>query len=567
MLGSSYLEGYILMTHLPSFDPNISSDPAILNPVTQENISVMTLLAQRVKLVPCLKIFSYLGGRDLLQLRLVSKLTAEDHAVLKTLISQSVKFRVDLSDACIAAMPTSYLLFGWRSMLFQRDLDYPQLLASLRFVSNFVVHQGVTIEDLTIDLSHLFPDAPVLDDELDFESDDELDEMIVDVEDDSMVVDTEEESMHDLFAPFFQQNLNSLQVRTSNQESSEFLTDLLRNCPSLKTLDLSTQNDFVTWIEQMNAEDCHRIFHSVEKLDLSYRRSTMFDETLPSHVLKTVLKSCTSLKSLVLEGCRSISRVISELSGDEINQIFGQLNELYLSGTNITSEALVSILSSNPPLRHLSLAGCRDLPEFSSNEPVLKDLEFLDLIGVSTEGNQLCSLLASCQNLKELFLAGCYDSLKMISSFTPEQLKTIFGQVRVLSLTGTNIDENGLKALLLSCESLNYLDLGACEALPAVLASLTDEQLRLIFAHLWHLDLRQIPGEDPVQLCRLLAQIDQLQDFSIESSSWCVSLFENLNVGSLNVLLGEVICLSMDYTEISDEVHEKIQMALPKRKR
>lgn len=540
------------MTHLNALVPHIGTDLTIMSEPVPIN-SVVTVLIQRVTNAPCQKILSYLYGGDFLRLRLVSKVTPAEQEMLRLLADGLVKFRVDLSGACIAAMQPSYLTYGWRSLSFVNGLDFSELLEPLGILSDYIVNQNIIVEDLTIDLSKVFPSLPERDDLL---ADDEFDDVQVAVENPSV-------EMENSFAPFFPATLASLKVRTANSESSEFLTGLLRNCISIKKLDLSEQNDFVKWIEEMSPEDLYWIFQSVEVLDLSYRRTSYFDKTLPDHVLRDVLISCGSLQSLCLEGCRFISNVVYELSPEQIQTIFGNLHTLHLSKSNITPAAFTSILLSHPPLRALGLPEYETLSDFDSAAFDFEKLEFLDLTGISMRPERLNSLLASCKNLKQLFMAGCYQSLERIRSLNPDQLKAAFGQLEELMLTGTYSSVAALETVLLACESLVYLHLGACHHLPALLKSLTDEQIHSIFGQVKHLDLRQIEGVDIAQLQRLLAQAPHLEYLCLESSPWGKSLFEELDEEAIARLLGNVKRISLGYTDLSPEASQKIRTALP----
>lgn len=540
------------MTHLNSLAPHTDSNLTIVNEPTPIN-SIVTFLTQRVTDAPCQKILSYLYGGDFLRLRLVSKVTPEEQEMLRLLADGLVKFRVDLSGACIAAMQPSYLTYGWRSLSFVNGLDFPQLLEPLGILFDFITGQNIVVEDLTIDLSKVFPSSLERDDLL---ADDEFDDVQV-------AVETPPVQMENSFAPFFPATLASLKVRTANLRSSELLTDLLRNCISIKKFDLSEQNDFVNWIEEMSPEDRNWLFASVEDLDLSYRRTSYFDKTLPNHVLSAVLTSCTSLKSLSLEGCRFISNVVSALNLDQIETIFGRLNALYLSKSDITPAAFTSILLSHPPLRALGLSECENLSDFDLAAFDFEKLEFLDLTGISIRPERLNSLLASCKNLKQLFMAGCYQALEGVSSLNPDQLTAAFSKLEELMLTGTYSSVATLETVLFACESLVYLHLGACHHLPALLKSLTDEQIYSIFGQVRHLDLLQIEGADIAQLQRLLAQTPHLEYLCLESSPWGKSLFEELDEEAIAHLLGNVKRISLGYMDLSPEASQKIRTALP----
>lgn len=559
MLGSVYLYGHILMTHLIPFCSNINPGSVVLNPATQENTSLLTYLKQRVSDAPYAHILSHLGWWDLLQLRTVSKLNSEESAELKLLTSQFVKFCVSPSEACVRAMDTSYLSLGWRSIVFQRDLDFYQMRDSLGLIADCIVRHGVIIEDLTIDLDKIFSFDHKLDNEL-FDDESGVKQFV-----DMAAVKNLGYSyeVFDQLCTLFQPYLTSLDIAASTSASSQLLTTLLQQCASLKNLNLAEHLDFISWFESLDEQARYRLFHAVETLDLSFRRSTYFDESLPPYILKNVLKSCHSLKSLTLGGGRAISDVVSELTEDDINQIFGQVFELNLYETDITPDALKSILSCDPPLRYLTLHGCNELTDLSPSLSVYKNLEHLDLTGVGIKSDQLNSLLASCQNLRQLYLSGCWESLDKMTLFTPDQLNIVFGQVRVLVLGGTYIRKEALRAVLLFCHSLNYLDLNVCQELPAVLASLTDEQIRSIFGHLWHLGLSGIHEKDPLQLCRLLGQSEQLTELSLKDSTWGLAFFMNLDADSLTVLLGKLRYLIFDKEQLSREVLEKVKMALP----
>ncbi|MBP9877857.1 MAG: hypothetical protein KBF71_05935 [Alphaproteobacteria bacterium] len=540
------------MTHLNSLAPHTDSNLTIVNEPTPIN-SIVTFLTQRVTVTPCEKILSYLYGGDFLRLRLVSKVTPAETEMLRLLADGLVKFRVDLSGACIAAMQPSYLTYGWRSLSFVNGLDFPQLLEPLGILFDFITGQNIVVEDLTIDLSKVFPSSLERDDLL---ADDEFDDVQV-------AVETPPVQMENSFAPFFPATLASLKVRTANLKSSELLTDLLGNCISIKKFDLSEQNDFVNWIQRMSVEDRHWIFASVEDLDLSYRRTSYFDKTLPNHALSAVLTSCTSLKLLSLEGCRFISNVVSGLNPEQIQAIFGGLHTLYLSKSDITSTAFTSILLSHPPLRALGLSECETLSDFDSATFDFEKLEFLDLTGLSMKAERLNALLASCANLKQLCLAGCYESLEQITSFAPDQLSAIFGQMEDLMLTGTYTSKHALETVLFACKSLTRLSLGACHNLPAVLEPLTDEQIHSVFGQLKYLDLLQIEEKSTLQLQRLLAQISHLEYLCLDSSPWGKSLLEELDEEAITRLLGNVKYLSLGYMDLSPNAYQKIRRALP----
>lgn len=483
------------------------------NPQSQ---AIIPFLRQRVSEGPSSRILYYLDGSTLLNLRSVSKMTPEDDKIIRDLIGSRVRFVVDGSEECNAGMIPSYLRFGWSSLVFPKTLDRDDTYLALQSAHLLLTEHEVHIQDLTI--------APGL----------------VPMGRAGRIIE-----------PLFKR-LDSLQVISSEPDLNS-LSVMLSYCESVRKLDLHGYTGINLMILGLGQLDkLEKVFQKVEALNVS-------ETGITRPVLRQLLMACAPLKSLNLHECTHISAAINEMTEEQVQKVFGQVEDLDLGETLITPEALLKIAGSKPPLRALSLYDCKNVSGFYGQEDIFKMMRSLNLGRTDIEWRSLLNILASCQNLEQLFLGGCLAISKAIEAFTPEDnLPQVVHRLEVLVLQETNISEKALSSLLLPCRSLQYLDLTSCRAFPAVLTQMTDEEIQLVFQGVLKLTLSSVPDVPLKDFERLLAQIRSLQILNLEVAGWITAFIEWVDEKTLERLFVDLKGISFLESDLSKEVAHKL---------
>lgn len=509
------------MTLLKPHDKQINSSLPITLFHNPESLRLIPFLHQRVSAGPCSRILYFLDGGALLALRLVSKMTDEEHKTIKELIGSKIRFVVDGSEECNAGMINSYTNFRWQSLVFPETLQAEDTYLALQSLHLLITEHKAYIPELIIKTQDVYTNGP-------------------------------QRVVGNIIRPIFKK-LDSLLVNISGGDLNT-LSRALYYCKLLRKLDLHGYTG-INFLILGLLQKLQAIFGTVEVLNLSETQIT-------APVLRRLLAACASLKSLNLHQCAHISTVIKQMTEEQIQKAFGQIEDLDLGETLITSEALLQITASKPPLRTLSLYDCKNVPGFYGLEDVLKNLRSLNLGRTDIRWRPLLNILHSCQNLEQLFLSGCQNVSRAIEGFSPEDnLPQVVQGLEILLLPKTNISEKALSSLLLSCRSLRYLDVSACAAFPRVLASMTDEELWLNFHHLWNLDVSDVPDFPVKDFERLLAQLPSLQILNLEGAKWITAFIKALDDETLGRLFGDLKGIYLSFSDISKEALYKLLRA------
>lgn len=504
---------------IPSEQQN-SSLPITLfdNPAS---LTLIPFLCQRFSEGPACRILYFLDGSTLLNLRLVSKMTDEEHKTIKELIGSKIRFVVDGSEECNAGMITSYLNFKWQSLVFPETLDSENSYLALQSAHFLLALHKAHIPEFTIKTSDVYSNGL--------------------------------QNVRRILEPIFKQ-LEFLRVNISGGDLNA-LSVVFSHCESLRRLDLKGYlgiNHMILGLDQAKLET---IFGKVEVLNLSETQIT-------TPVLRRLLAACASLKSLNLHECAHISGALNQMTEEQIQKAFGRIDDLDLGETLITEKALLQIAASKPPLRALSLYDCKNVSGFYGYEDILKNLRSLNLGCTDIKWRPLLNILAACQNLEQLFLTGCEAISKVIESFTPEDnLPQVVQGLEIVLLPNTNITEKALSTFLKSCQSLRYLDVSACNAFPAVVASMTDEELWLTFHHLWNLDVSDVPDFPVKDFERLLAQLKGLQILNLEGTKWITAFVNAFDDEALGKLFADLKGIFLSGSDISKEALYKLLRA------
>lgn len=501
-----------LLIHSEQQNPNL--------PITHfhnpESLTLIPFLRQRFSEGPACRILYFLDGPTLLNLRLVSKMTDDEHNLIKELIGRKICFVVDGSEECNAGMITSYLNFRWQSLVFPETLNAGDAYLALQSAHLLVTKHKAFVQDLTISTVNVYLSPQT----------------------------------RRIIEPIFKQ-LDSLQVSLSTSDYNS-LSMVLPYCESLRKLDLKGYTGINFMILGLSQERLEKIFHKVEVLNLS-------ETGITAVVLCRLLVSCAPLISLNLHKCTSISNAMNQMTDEQVKQVFGQIEDLDLGETLIKAEALLRIAGSKPPLRALSLYECRNVPGFYGIEEIFTNMKSLNLGHTGIGSRALISILASCQHLEQLFLTGCENVSKAIEGFAQkDNLPQVVQGLEALGLPNTNINEKAMSSLLLPCRSLHYLDVFACKSFPAVLANMTDEQIQSIFQHVWYLDVGDMPVFPAKDFERLLTRLTSLQILNLDGAKWITGFIEALDDETLGRFFVDLKGIDLSLSDISKKALSKL---------
>ena len=176
---------------------------------------------------------------------------------------------------------------------------------------------------------------------------------------------------------------------------------------------------------------------------------------ISSEGLQSILDVSKNLKKLYLGHCKAIGAGFR--LADSI-----KLEELDLRGSAITSQGLTSISAVSPKLKKLNLKNCKAIGAGFRLEvgTRFEELEELDLSYNAISSTGLRSFIAASPNLKILYL---YDCSAIWDDFHLEDDT----RLDELSLSGSPISSQGLKSFIDASPNLKKLYLDNCTAIGA----------------------------------------------------------------------------------------------------
>ncbi|XP_012282503.1 F-box/LRR-repeat protein 4 [Orussus abietinus] len=276
---------------------------------------------------------------------------------------------------------------------------------------------------------------------------------------------------------------------------AEALNYLAPRCQYLQRLDLSwcgnygavEPDDFVKFLQSCGGPLTHLRLNCCHFVNDS--------------VIFTITAVCKNLKELCLRNCTAIKEGFWHLVNLHC------LERLELYRTKIETSPLCAILSRNPEMRHLNLAGCDCIPNMdevaiaiANSCPRLESVDFwkarcltpngvraltrctglreVDFgwcLGMGAPGDSLRALLSSCRALEKVFLAA-------LRGITDRDLEPLLRCQRLqqLDLLGArSLTPDMCLLFLIYCPRLKMIDLSFCEAI----SDAKIREWRLLYPH------------------------------------------------------------------------------------
>ncbi|XP_060191516.1 uncharacterized protein LOC132621313 [Lycium barbarum] len=247
---------------------------------------------------------------------------------------------------------------------------------------------------------------------------------------------------------------------------------------------------------------------SLQSLDVSYCSK------LRDKGLSAVAEGCHELRTLHLVGCRFMSdSLLKALSKNCHN-----LEELGLQGcTNITDTGLCVLVEGCRKIKHLDINKCRKIGDIGVSAVskacalILSTLKLLDCCEVGDES--ILSLANNCKNLETLVIGGCRDisdeSMKSLAVACSKSLRELRMDWCL------NISDSSLDCILSGCRKLQVLDIGCCkDVTDAVFQQLESEKLIL---ELKILKLSNCPKITVIGIKKLLKSCESLEYVDVRS--------------------------------------------------
>lgn len=213
--------------------------------------------------------------------------------------------------------------------------------------------------------------------------------------------------------------------------SERALRKLFTHCTTLTELRLaqcSTLNDVVLAIDEKVLE---RAFANLTLLDVSGAVQDI-------GAITKILKATRNLQSLNLNQCWSILEVNAALSDEEFRVVFGQLRELDVSETRISEEFIIRLFKVAQSLERLNWDKCliaeRVKNDALDEQALSRPLAYLSIFSIATYSSIIERVLRRMESIETLVVGG--DVLDLMKRQTDDQLKEIFGKMKVLIIKG-----------------------------------------------------------------------------------------------------------------------------------
>jgi F-box/leucine-rich repeat protein 2/20 len=412
-------------------------------------------------------------------------------------------------------------------------------------------------------------------------------------------------------------NLVSLNLRGCIKLSEERISSFLKNCKmlaslSLRELPVSDQvlNSLPNSLEELDLTDCARCFTSgivtvgdhcpslrklligsssyrpqtstqtLLKLSTCFQKLEELDLTGHDQTTDAVLEGFTrhnvSLHSLILAGCKSLTRLPPSLSTNlrmiDLSRCFHindsaletlalksrLLKSLNLSGCEeFSTEGIRAVARASPKLKELNLSSCSCVSDeaveaIAWNCPLLAKMNLYNCCRITDKAIQMLSL--HCKRLITLDVSSCDlitdKALEYLSSCECAKV------LRALCLEETQITDKGISCLAQSCHSLTHLKLAHCR-------SLSDETLRRLSIGcplLSSLDLSYCNGIKLSALHFALSQWKDLRHLSLRG-------YVGLPSGCFSLSLKSVVSLDVSWCkQLNDDSLESLSLACPNMK-
>lgn len=274
---------------------------------------------------------------------------------------------------------------------------------------------------------------------------------------------------------------------------TEHLFDFLGRFPALTKLRLANYpNTCVRFIiTHLTEQYFKNTFINLVDLDLSAHASSfpnvnkgvLASEELVSVALSFTLGACKSLRVLNLSGCEDLQNMLVDLINESrlptsnlvLTNTFKNLQSLDLSQTNITDDDLKKILTVCHSLKSLNLMGCdalrmpmelntenveNFLQKFSTLEEInLNDNPHLFKDDLPIVFSLFLSLLPEAGiSLQKLSLKGNKNISHILEGQQPNHLERLFKNLTYIDLRGTGITDDTLQILKTIAPKLRQIE-------------------------------------------------------------------------------------------------------------
>jgi hypothetical protein len=276
--------------------------------------------------------------------------------------------------------------------------------------------------------------------------------------------------------------------------------------------------------------------------------------------LGRILAGAVKLKTLNLRSCENLSGGMFDTLNLE------SLETLNASNSNISAASLGKILAGAVKLKTLNLSGCKNLSDGMFDTLNLESLETLDASDSNISAASLGKILAGTVKLKTLNLSGCenpsdgmFDTLNLGSL---ETLNASNSNISTASLGRILAGAGKLKTLNLNrCNNLSdgmfdTLNLGSLEKLDAIYSNISTASLGKILAgakKLKDLTLNQCTNLSDEILSEM--KLDRLLTFIASNSKISAASLGRILAGT-----GKLKKLALTNCEISDEILDDLNL-------
>ena len=231
--------------------------------------------------------------------------------------------------------------------------------------------------------------------------------------------------------------------------------------------------------------------------------------------------------------CTFITHTVWQMTGDEIKACFKSAKKLQLNDANIGSKALFRILASAPSIDELNLSGCKNTRtaiERVSDEVIsfcVKNIKKLDVSRANISSKALLRILTHAHSLEELDLMEYENTSATIENMTYGQMSACFEGIKTLVLAYTKITPGALAKILTHAYSLEKLYLGNCRQISAAIEQMTDEEIAACFEGMKNLDLHETDITSDA-LARILTHAHSLEGLNVSNCNNFAAAIEQL---------------------------------------
>lgn len=241
---------------------------------------------------------------------------------------------------------------------------------------------------------------------------------------------------------------------------AEYLSDLLKRHRNLYGLELHGCPGSAMAFKVLQQEGT--------KLDNLTRLNLL--EAIPSRRgAEALLTTCSNLEELDAHDCPTVTEAL----GYSTDYSLPNLRKLHISYSGkhrLSRRHAYQIFTTNKALEDLGLPECNDAANvlLDLDDEELLDLTKLDLSGTNLDSNELRAILIKYKNLKEISLNYCKHAAEALLDLGAGSLPNL----KKISLQATSVTPEVAEAILNACPGLQELDLngytGVAEAFVAI---------------------------------------------------------------------------------------------------